>query len=397
MQHSQAHISRWLRDNLKGDPVIWSIVLLLSIFSILAVYSASSSLAYRQMQGNTEYYLFKHSSLIFLSLVAMWVTHQVDYRYYAGSSKLALWASVPLLLLTWRYGLTVNEASRWLSIPIVNKAFQPSDLAQLALIASLASMLSMRQGNMDGNTLEAIFPMLAWCSIISGLIALSNFSGAFILWLTCMLLMYIGRVPIQYLVMLALVSVLSGGIAISMGQRGETVLSRLQRFTQEDLPFQTEQAYIAIASGGLYGKGPGNSHQRNFLPHPYSDFIYAILVEEYGILGGIAVVMLYLALLYRSVRIVAYSDRTYGGLLAVGLSFSLVIQAMVHIGVSVGLGPVTGLPLPFVSMGGTSLLFTGIALGIILSVSRGDIDETIDELQDPSSSRRNTYRPAKRQ
>ena len=234
--------------------------------------------------------------------------------------------------------------------------------------------------------------MLVWCGAICGLIALTNLSGALLLFVTCMLLMYLGRLPLRYLALLSLLGLLAGGVAIYAGQRGGTALSRLKNFVQVDLPFQTEQAYIAIATGGLYGKGPGNSQQRNFLPHPYSDFIYAILVEEYGLIGGVAVVLLYLTLLYRGIRYVSPSHRTYGGLLAAGLSFSLVLQAFVNMGVAVGLGPVTGLPLPFVSMGGTSLLFTGIALGIILSVSRGDIDTSIDTLQDTGSTRQNTYR-----
>lgn len=375
----------------KGDPVIWGISFSLAIISILAVYSATSSLAYRQMQGNTEYYLVKHSLLMLVSLGAMWATHQIDYRYYAGLSKLALWVSVPLLLLTWRYGVTLNEASRWLTIPVINKAFQPSDLAQLALIATLANMLAKRQRNIH-EFQETIVPMLVWCGVICGLIALTNLSAALLLFLTCMLLMYIGRVPLQYLLWVGLTGLLAGGIAVSLGQRGGTALSRLKSFTQTELPFQTEQAYIAIATGGVYGKGPGNSQQRNFLPHPYSDFIYAILVEEYGLLGGTAVLLLYLLLLYRGIRNVSPEHRTYGGLLAAGLSFSLVLQAMVNMGVAVGLGPVTGLPLPFVSMGGTSLLFTGIAMGIILSVSRGDIDDSIDALQETTPARKNTYR-----
>ncbi len=376
-------INRWL----KGDPVIWAIALILAILSILAVYSAASSLAYRQMQGNTEYYLVKHTLLMLVSLGAMWAAHQIDYRYYAGLSKIALWASVPLLLLTWRYGLTLNEASRWLTIPLINKAFQPSDLAQLALIVNLANMLAKRQHQIHTLT-EAWLPMLAWSGVICGLIALTNLSGALLLFATCMLLMYLGRLPLRYLALLSLLGLLAGSLAVYAGQRGSTALSRLKSFAQEELPFQTEQAYIAIATGGLYGKGPGNSQQRNFLPHPYSDFIYAILVEEYGLVGGVAVVLLYLTLLYRGIRHVTPDRRTYGGLLAAGLSFSLVLQAFVNMGVAVGLGPVTGLPLPFVSMGGTSLLFTGIALGIILSVSRGDIDASIDA----STVRQNTYR-----
>jgi cell division protein FtsW len=384
-------INQWLKHNLKGDPFIWAIMLVLAILSILAVYSASSSLAYRKMQGNTEYYLTKHSLLMLSSLVAMWVAHKIDYRYYAGLAKFALWISVPLLLLTWRYGLTLNEASRWLTIPVIDKAFQPSDLAQLALIASLANMLAKRQRNIS-DLQETLIPMLAWCVVICGLIALTNFSSALLLFLTCILLMYIGRMAISYLTMLIAIGLAAGAIVMHVGQRGETALSRLKIFTQDALPFQTEQAYIAIATGGLYGKGPGNSQQRNFLPHPYSDFIYAILVEEYGLIGGVVVVLLYLALLYRGIRNVSQSNRAYGGLLSAGLSFALVLQAVVNMGVAVGLGPVTGLPLPFVSMGGTSLLFTGIAVGIILSVSRGDIDESIDERSAKYLSRQNKYK-----
>jgi cell division protein FtsW len=362
-------------------------MLFLAILSILVVYSAASSLAYRQMQGNTEYYLMKHSLLMLSSFGAMWVAHTIDYRYYAGLSKLALWISVPLLLLTWRYGLTLNEASRWLTIPLINKAFQPSDLAQLALIAYLANMLAKRQHNID-DLRDTLAPMLGWCGVICGLIALTNLSSAFLLFITCMLLMYMGRVPVRYLLSLTLVGLLAGSVAIYAGQRGETARSRFTTFAKGELPFQTEQAYIAIATGGLYGKGPGNSQQRNFVPHPYSDFIYAILVEEYGLVGGIVVVLLYLVLLYRGIRTVSQTNRAYGGLLSAGLSFSLALQAMVNMGVAVGLGPVTGLPLPFLSMGGTSLLFTGIAVGIILSVSRGDIDESIDDLQDQGISNR---------
>jgi cell division protein FtsW len=388
MKHST---NQWLRHHLKGDPFIWAIMLVLAILSILAVYSASSALAYRKMQGNTEYYLAKHSLLMLSSLGAMWIAHKIDYRYYAGLAKLALWISVPLLLLTWRYGLTLNEASRWLTIPVIDKTFQPSDLAQLALIASLANMLAKRQHNI-GDWKQALLPMLVWCGVICGLIALTNLSAALLLFFICMLLMYIGRVPIKYLAILTIIGLVVGFVVMRVGQRGETALSRLRAFAQNELPFQTEQACIAIATGGLYGKGPGNSQQRNFLPHPYSDFIYAILVEEYGLMGGIMVVLLYMVLLYRGIRNVSQSKRAYGGLLSAGLSFALVLQALVNMGVAVGLGPVTGLPLPFVSMGGTSLLFTGIAVGVILSVSRGDIDENIDELQEQDITKKNKYR-----
>lgn len=386
-------MTQWIKNNLKGDPVIWGIAFLLSILSILAVYSATSSLAYRQMKGNTEYYLIKHASLMLASLVAMWIAHRIDYRYYAGMARIGLWVSVPLLLITWRYGLKLNEASRWLMIPIINKAFQPADLAQLALITRVASILARHQQNIqDGQ--QALVPILGWAGIICGLIALTNFSGALLLFFTCMLLMFLGRIPSKYLAMLSVVGLVIVALAMSMGQRGTTVLNRIKSFSQKELPYQTEQAYIAIAVGGVYGKGPGKSTQRNFLPHPYSDFIYAILVEEYGLIGGIAVMLLYLVLLYRGISCVATSHHIYGGLVAAGLGFAVVLQAMANIGVAVGLGPVTGLPLPFISMGGTSLLFTGTALGMILSISRGEIDQSIDVHNQPSGQAKpsNTYR-----
>lgn len=363
-------VKSWTDRHLQGDPVIWFIVFGLAILSILVVYSATGTLAYKRMQGNTEHYLVKHSMLVFVSFFAMWIAHKLDYRYYSRLSRVALWLSVPLLFITYKFGTNLNEASRWITIPIINQAFQPSDLAKLALIANLASMLSKRQNNI-GDVRESLIPILLWSGVICGLIALSNFSTAILLFATCMLLMFIGRVPIKYLAMLMLVGVMAGGIAFSVGERGETLINRVTSFwDQDNIPFQAEQSYIAIASGELFGKGAGHSDQRNFLPHPYSDFIFAIVIEEYGLFGGGILLFLYLALLYRGMVVAAQSEGTFGGLLSAGLSFALVIQAMVNMGVAVGLGPITGLPLPFVSMGGTSLLFTGLSFGIILSVSR---------------------------
>lgn len=369
----------WMQNRFKGDPIIWGVAFLLSILSILVVYSATSSLAYRHMQGDTEYYLIKHVSLMLLSLTAMWVAHNIDYRYYGGIARLGLWCSVPLLMITWQYGLKLNEASRWLMIPVINKAFQPGDIAQLTLIIRTVHTLAKLQKKSDEDS-QTLLTLMLWISTICALIALTNFSGAIVLFVTCMLLMFLGRVPTRYLARLSLAGLLMGIVAMGVGQRGKTVLHRLQAFRQEKLSYQTEQAYIAIATGGMYGKGPGKSTQRNFLPHPYSDFIYAILVEEYGLIGGIGVILLYLVLLYRSIGCLGKTQRIYGGLLAAGLGFYLTLQAMIHISVAVGLGPVTGLTLPFVSMGGTSLLFTGISLGIILSVSRGELDPSIDRL-----------------
>ncbi len=363
----------WSNKYLKGDPVIWFVVLALSAMGVLVVYSTASSLAYRVRGGDTEYYLFKHSALLGVSLLAMWFTHRVNYRYFARISTFALFLSVPLLLYTWRFGETINQASRWLTLPVIDQAFQPSDLAKLALITHLAGMLSRRQ-QVIGDFRSTLLPMLLWCGTICGLIALTDLSSAVMLFSTSLLLMFIGRVPVHYLLVLVLAGGLIGTTSLSLGQRGETALSRITTFMEKDqLSFQTQQSYVAIASGGVAGKGWGHSEQRNILPLSYSDFIYAIIVEEYGLLGGIAVIGLYLVLLYRGMRAVSHSEQAFGGLLSAGLSFAIVIQAAINMSVAVGLAPVTGLPLPLVSMGGTSLLFTGVALGIILSTTKTEM------------------------
>jgi cell division protein FtsW len=279
------------------------------------------------------------------------------------------------LILAFAVGSKLNDANRWITIPIINQSFQPSDFAKLSLIAYLASMLARNQNNIE-DWKKSFVPVLIYSGIICGLIALANLSTALILFSTCMLLMFIGRVPMKYLLMLVLAGAIVGTAALSFGQRGRTSINRIKAFiSEEHIPFQAEQSYIAIWNGGLMGKGPGNSDQKNFLPHSYSDFIYSIIVEEYGLIGGLFILFLYLALLYRGMKVAANSDRAFGGLLSAGLSFSLVIQAMINMGVAVGVGPITGQPLPLLSMGGTSLLFTGLSLGIILSVSRGDISE----------------------
>ena len=270
--------------------------------------------------------------------------------------------------------LRINDAARWIHVPIIG-SFQPSDFASLALIVNLASMLSKRQQNID-DIKESLIPILFWCGIICGLIALTNLSTAVLLFLTCMLIMFIGRVPTKYLAMLVFVGILFGALAVKFGVRGETARNRITSFMNgNELPFQAKHARIAVATGGITGKGPGNSDQRNILPHPYSDFVYAIVIEEYGMIGGVIVLILYLVLLHRGMKAAYNSDKAFGGLLSAGLSFDLVCQALVNMGVVVGLGPITGQPLPLISMGGTSMVFTGLAVGIILSVSRGDRDQ----------------------
>jgi cell division protein FtsW len=366
------NIKDWADKNLQGDKVIWAVVFALSMISILVVYSSIGSLAYSKMKS-PETYLFKHTITVFVGLAAMWFAHRVDYRYYSRISKLALWVSIPLLIYTFTNGVTVNEASRWISIPLFG-SFQPSDFASLALIVNLASMLSKRQQNID-DFKEALIPILMWCGVICGLIALTNLSTAMLLLCTCFLIMFIGRVSVKYLVMLMLVGILAGAVAIKFGVRGETAKNRIMSFVEgKELPFQAKHGRIAIATGGLFGKGPGNSDQRNILPNAFADFVYAIIIEEYGLVGGGVVLILYLILLHRGMKAAYNSERAFAGLLSAGLSFDLVCQAMVNMGVVVGLGPITGQPLPLISMGGTSMVFTGLAVGIILSVSRGERD-----------------------
>ena len=363
----------WSDKNLQGDPVIWAVVFALSIISVLVVYSSIGTLAYKRTVS-PEMILIKHSFMVCLGLASMWFAHKVDYRYYSKISRLALWISVPLLIYTFTNGTTINDAARWISIPIIG-SFQPSDFASLALIINLASMLSKKQQNIE-DIKDSLIPMLIWCGVICGLIALTNLSTAVLLFATCMLVMFIGRVPVKYLAMLVLVGLLAGAVALKFGVRGETAKNRILSFVNgSELPFQAKHARIAVATGGVIGKGPGNSDQRNILPHPYSDFVYAIVIEEYGMIGGIIVLVLYLILLHRGMKAAYNSERAFGGLLSAGLSFDLVCQAMVNMGVVVGLGPITGQPLPLVSMGGTAMVFAGLSVGIILSVSRGEQDK----------------------
>ena len=359
----------WLKRNIQGDKYIWFIAIILSVIGLLAVYSATSLLAFQQKGANTEFFLLKHFLLIAFSFIAMWFAHKIDYKYYSKISLIGLYISLPLLFLTYKFGVNINEASRWISIPIINMAFQPSDLAKLSLIIYLSSFLAKRQFDLE-NIKILIVPFI-WIGLICMFIALTNLSTALILGATSILLMFISRVKISHLSLLILFVLLSGGVALLTGQRGYTAISRVEDFiNKKNLPYQLEQAYIAVSTGGLFGKGPGNSNQKNFLPQSSSDFIYAIIIEEYGFIVGVLVLVLYLFLLYRGLKIFINSDRPFGGLLSAGLSFALVIQAITNMCVVVGLLPVTGVTLPLVSMGGTSQLFTGITIGIILSISR---------------------------
>lgn len=369
--------NNWLEHYFKGDRVIWLTVMLLSIFSILAVYSSTGTLAYKYQSGNTEYYLFKHAFILLFGFGLMYLAHLVKYTAYARVSKIAILIAMPLLLLTLLMGTNLNEASRWLTLPIVNLSFQTSDLAKLALIMFVARALSRKQ-EVIKDFRAAFLPIMAPVLITCGLILPANFSTAAVLFSTCVILMIIGRINIKYILSLIGIALFAFGMFILISKvtgfegRISTWEKRLETFVNDDGSgsYQSQQAKIAIASGHLFGKGPGNSSQRNFLPHPYSDFIYAIIIEEYGLAGGALVVVLYLVLFYRAIKIAQASPRAFATFLAIGCAFSLTFQAMINMAVAVNLFPVTGQPLPMLSMGGTSIWFTSIGIGIILSVSR---------------------------
>lgn len=363
---------------IKGDKVIWTVVLLLSLLSILVVYSSVVALAYRYKGGDTGSYLIKHIFIVGSGIFLMYLIHKVKYSYFSRISQIAMWISMPLLFYTLVKGVSAGEASRWLAIPGTSLTFQTSDFAKLALISYVARMLSIKQ-DVIKDFKQAFLPIVVPVGFICALILPANFSTAALLFLTCLVLMFIGRMNTKHLLMLIGSGIVFGALLIvlifnfpKIIKRGETWKARIENFRSGDSEsnFQAEQAKIAIATGGVVGKGPGNSMQRNFLPQASSDFIFAIVIEEWGLISAFIIVFLYVVLLFRGIRIANKSEKTFGSLLAVGLTFSLVFQAMINMAVAVNLFPVTGQPLPLVSMGGTSIWFTSIAIGIILSVSR---------------------------
>lgn len=377
--------------NIRGDKVIWAVVILLSIFSLLAVYSSTGTLAYKYQSGNTEYYMLKHLIILLFGLLIMYFTHLVKFTYFSRIFQIALYIAVPLLVLTLFVGLDLNEAKRVLPLPF-QLTFQTSDLAKLTLIMYLARLLSKKQDQIK-DFKSAFVPLMIPILIVCGLILPANFSTAAMLFATSLVVMFIGRVNLKYIAALVGIGLVSFVLLLVIANaypellpRANTWKARIVSFTDKDnvdsdKNYQVEQAKIAIASGGIIGKFPGNSTQRNFLPHPYSDFIFAIFLEEYGLIGGTFLVLLYLILFFRVVRIVTKIPRNFGAFMAVGVGFSLVFQALINMAVAVNLIPVTGQPLPLVSMGGTSIWFTSIALGIILSVSK-EIDTKPENIEE---------------
>ena len=359
---------------LKGDKAIWLIVVVLSIFSMLAVYSAAGSHAFKYRGGNTEFYLIQQFVFISLGLVVTYVCCNLHYMHYSRIAPILIAITIPLLLYTLAYGTEFNGGRRWISIPWIDRTIQTSDLAKLALIIFVARALSIRQEYIK-DFKSAFVPIIFPVTVVCLLIAPADLSTAALLFVTCIIMMFIGRVSMRYISLLMFVGLVGFVGLIYIGEnysdvvRSETWNSRWTEFVNGE-GWQIEQSKIAIANGGWIGKGPGMSFQRNHLPSSYTDFIYSIICEEYGLLGGFVILGLYLWLLIRCIRLVTRCPKAFGAILALGLCLNIVIQAFANIAVSVHLVPATGLTLPLVSSGGTSILFTCMSIGIILSVSR---------------------------
>jgi cell division protein FtsW len=401
------HQIRNFGQRTKGDKVIWALVILLVLASLLVVYSATGSLAYKLYRGNTEVYLFKQIVFIAIGMAVIYFAHRVNYTIWSKVAYFLFIISIPLLIYTLFFGVRMNEGSRWIRLPIINMTMQTSDLAKLALFMYISRQISKRQ-NVIKDFKQGYLPLIIPVGIVCALIAPANLSTALLLGASCLLLFFIGRantkhllitvgiacIPIAILIIAAVIrhnsdgDELTGSKKTSSGlfARADTWINRVEGFIYgskqsiDDDAYQVTQAKIAIAKGGLVGVGPGNSTQRDFLPQAYNDFIYPIIIEEYGLMGGMFILFIYLVFLWRSIRIFKRCPYAFGAFLALGLSFTLVIQAVANMAVSVNLFPVTGVTLPLVSMGGSSFLFTCFAIGIILSVARN-----VEKLESPSN------------
>ena len=389
--HTKEYSMKSIFRIIQGDKVIWAVVVILSMMSLLVVYSSTGTLAYK-LSRSPESYLFKQVLFVVFGVGLIYAAHIVKYTVYSRIAQILYWISVPLLIYTLLYGTNLNDANRWIKLPIINLTFQTSDLAKLALFMFLSRRLSKNQDVIKD--FNKGFVALIWpVALICVLIAPANLSTALLTGATSLILLFIGRVSLKHIGLVILVAAVPVFMLIGIAKsyyneaqgkseplpeiltkgRIETWVNRVQSFMYADnaeSSYQVQQAKIAIAKGGWAGLGPGNSEARNFLPHPYSDFIYAIIIEEYGLLGGCTVLFIYLLFLFRCIRIMKKCPYAFGAFLSLALSFTLVIQALTNMAVNVSLLPVTGVTLPLISMGGSSFLFTCVSIGIILSVAR---------------------------
>ena len=371
-----------LLSHIKGDKLIWSIVTLLAIFSFMPVYSAASNLAYTATSGSTFTFFVKHFMHLFLGFLIIYGVHRIPYRYFRGLSMVMIPIVLVLLIVTMLQGTTIDgaNASRWIQIPIVGMSFQTSTLAAVVLMVYVARYLSKIQEK-EITFKETILPLWLPVFFVLILILPANFSTTAIMFAMVMILTFIGGYPIKYLAIIIGIGVVALALFILtakafpdlMENRIQTWENRVENFLNEEedseADYQIEKAKIAIASGGIQGVGPGKSVQKNFLPQSSSDFIFAIIVEEYGLIGGLFLLVMYCWLLFRIVIISQKADTVFGKLLVLGVGLPIVFQAFINMAVAVELFPVTGQTLPLISSGGTSIWMTCLAIGIILSVS----------------------------
>lgn len=388
-------------SRIKGDKTIWASAGLLAIFSFLPVYSASSNLAYLYGDGNTFPYLVNHFIYLFLGFVIMFFVHKVPYHYFVGLSILVLPILILLLAFTVSQGMVIDgaNASRWVTIPFLNKTFQTSTLASVVLLTYVARYMA-KMKDKTFTFKQSILPLWLPVALVLGLILPANFSTTAILFAMVLLVVFIGGYPLKYIgailgagiIFLSIFMLTAKAFPGLFPNRVDTWISRVENFANDDVTeadYQIEKAKIAIASGGIAGQGIGKSVQRNFLPQSSSDFIYAIIVEEMGLIGGIGVMLAYLLLFFRIIIVATKANTVFGKLLVIGIGLPIVFQALVNMAVAVELFPVTGQNLPLISSGGSSIWMTCLALGMVLSVSAKREEELQQEKVERSTDEDN--------
>lgn len=379
---------------IKGDKVIWSLAGLLALFSFMPVYSASSNIAFMYSNGNTLAMLFKHFVHLAIGFTAMYFVHKVNYKYFAGISLLVGPVVVILLVYTLMQGTTIGNAnaSRWIKIPFLGFTFQTSALASLTLMVFLARNLAKL--DMKSLTIrDAVLYFLIPIGVICMLVLPANFSTAALIFLLSVILMMVAEFPMKYL----MVAVGSGIVLLTLfiatviifpniSNRVSTWKNRIENFASGSAEgnYQVMKAKMAIAQGGVLGKGPGKSVQKNFLPQSNSDFIYAVIIEEFGLLTGLGLILIYVFLFFRIIRVALKCPNPFGRYVSIGLGIGIIFQAFINMSVAVNLIPVTGQTLPLVSAGGSSIWMTCLALGIIISVSRS-FTESVEEVNESNA------------
>lgn len=370
----------WVTKTFKGDKAIWALVALFMIYSLLAVYSSSVSVAFMKYGGNTTYFFTTQLFMLLFGLIIIVVTHYLPYRIYSSLADIFLIVSIILLVLTMLVGVRVNEATRWLEIPGTGFRLQTSDVAKVALVLYLAKMLAKYQGSLNNFMLISRVFMVP-IAIVCGLIMPENLSTSMMIFGICIIILFVGRVPFKYLLAylgIALVAIILAAMVLTVvmkSNRVEVWKNRIENYftgeVNEAQDYQGNQAKIAISTGGLFGKAPGKSTQRNMLPQSNSDFIFAIIIEEYGLFfGAIPLLLAYLILMFRGIAIAKKCETAFPAFMVLGLIIMIVVQAMVNMLVAVGLFPVTGQTLPMISWGRTSVLVMSFSIGAVLSVSR---------------------------